>query len=545
MAPNFNEKVISSPSREKEFFRDVVEKKSRAEYGTSFEELPRERQEEAVKKAVEEHKEVAPAFSSEDFLEKQREAEKIVLALDPEEDDEKMEELLGLVQEKGILNTINAIEKTETFHILDDFHRLLVQYIKAGQPSDVRESSPLYPGLHMTLFEVLLPEDSSKEDREKNLELLLSSMEQFYAGMFSVAESGGKKQNYFSIEIAYPQGRNEVVFFSAVPDEKKNIFKNQVLAIFPNASIKENTNDYNIFNKKEYVAYSEAFLTKSFALPIKTYKDLNYDPLNIILQSFSNLDKEEGAAIQIMLSPDNRDTNAELVKILDKLAKGDDIDSTLKVKRNLVSKFLSVIDETILSSKSDKEKEQTKDSEKRSLIMEEVKKKNSSRFYRANIRLITSGNDNYHAGAILSELESAFHQFEDPLGNGFDFKKFEGSALRKKVRDYTFRVFDRKNFSYFNTTELTTIFHFPEVSLKAGDILSTSSFTSAGVSKKLAMESEALSQKPARTFAPIPAPSTTKDEVNDSLAMETREEKVKLAEEKTFPSYTLQKPDDS
>ena len=38
--------------------------------------------------------------------------------------------------------------------------------------------------------------------------------------------------------------------------------------------------------------------------PIKTYEQFDYDPLNIILNSFSKIDRDgEGAAIQIVFKP--------------------------------------------------------------------------------------------------------------------------------------------------------------------------------------------------------------------------------------------------
>jgi hypothetical protein len=485
MVENFSEKIISNPKQELKVFKNTLEKKSFSNFGNSFEKLSEEKQSETVENAFSEHAETSTHLLSESYSKKQEKAEAIVLKLSPDEDDERMSELLGLVEENGILNTINAIEKVDNFHIKDDFHRFLVQYIKSGYQTKIDSSSELYPGLNMTLFEVSLPEDSSQQEKEKALETLLSSMEQFYAGMFSVSENGGGDNNYYSIEIAYPQGREEVVFFCAIPDEKKNIFKNQVLAIFPSASVKESTNDYNIFNKSENIAYSEAFFTKPQSLPIKTYKKLGYDPLNILLQSFSNLEKSEGAAVQIVLSPATAKVNDKIVKVLDKISKGEDIEASLNLgSSSYVGKFIDVVNSIILSS-GKKEKEEIKDSEKRSLVSQELKDKNSSRFYKTNIRLISAGNNDSHANSILSELESAFHQLENPVGNGFEFKKYSGSDLKKKIKEYTFRIFNKKDFLFLNTSELTTIFHFPEVSLNAGDILSTSSFSSAGVSKKI------------------------------------------------------------
>ena len=59
---------------------------------------------------------------------KKNEAENLVLRLKPETHDRKMEELLGVLLDKGISNTLSVIAKMNNPHIDDDFHRFLVQY---------------------------------------------------------------------------------------------------------------------------------------------------------------------------------------------------------------------------------------------------------------------------------------------------------------------------------------------------------------------------------------------------------------------------------
>jgi len=82
-----------------------------------------------------------------------KQAEGIVLALKPEPHDTVMEELLGIVVSKGVRNALSIAEKMDNPHIDDDFHRVLIQYLKTGQVTfDFKESSPLSKSLNMTLF---------------------------------------------------------------------------------------------------------------------------------------------------------------------------------------------------------------------------------------------------------------------------------------------------------------------------------------------------------------------------------------------------------
>ena len=63
---------------------------------------------------------------------KNEEAEKIVLKISPEEHDKQISALVILAKEKGVRNALSVVEKMQNFHITDDFHRFLSEYIKEG-----------------------------------------------------------------------------------------------------------------------------------------------------------------------------------------------------------------------------------------------------------------------------------------------------------------------------------------------------------------------------------------------------------------------------
>lgn len=135
----------------------------------------------------------------------------LALNLDPDDTDETIDELRGIMEEKGIRNALSVLEKMNSPHITDDFHRFLVQYIAAGMPvAGFSERAPEWKALHMTLYEVALPEPGAEEPqggRAKTLKELISAMEQFYAGMLSVgtalppARAGGAQAGDLYVKI--------------------------------------------------------------------------------------------------------------------------------------------------------------------------------------------------------------------------------------------------------------------------------------------------------------------------------------------------------
>ncbi len=471
---------FKNPSEELRSVKRNTEFISQEKFNKPFERLSDAEQVVAVSRNIEQHRDSRLENSHPGSV---ASAEKVVLKLSPDEDDDYIKSLLGIVQEQGLLNTLKAIESTESFHIKDDLHRALVQFIKAGFDVGVKESNPIYKGLHMTLFEIYLPVKTDERDQERDLKTLLSSMEQFYAGMMSVASGSVGGSDYFTLEVAMPQGRKEVVFYCCVPNQKVSIFRNQILSIFPEASLIESTDDYNIFNKREFTSVSQVSLEESDALPIKTYENFDYDPINIFLKSFSNLELEEGASFQIVLSPNDQSYSGKLNSAIKDLQKGEEIKKALNLNKSGVvegaRKFVEFFD-------SDNGPKEIKDVEYRNSIVEEIRKKNSSRTFKSNIRIISAGLSEMGSNMILDEIESAFFQFENTSGNRFKFERLKKAKLKKAISDFTFRTFDKSNATNLNLAELTSIFHFPKGGRDGlGGVLSAQQGTTRGVSSSI------------------------------------------------------------
>ncbi|MEK7190142.1 MAG: hypothetical protein AAB661_00040, partial [Patescibacteria group bacterium] len=254
-----------------------------------------------------------------------KETEGIILALKPESHDNVMEELLGIVVTKGIRNALSVVEAMGSPHIDDDFHRILIQYIKTGQVLlDFKEGSPIYRALNMTLFEITLPPPEDEADKSKGFKEFIGAMEQFYAGMQSIGEGKyNEKENYFTLEVALSSQSDEVVVYASIPNKHLSLFEKQILAFYHNAKIRGVTDDYNIFNENGGSVGAYASFTERSVMPIKTYDNIEHDPMNPILNVFSKLKKDgEGAAIQLVIAPAGDKFINEFHMILDDVKDG-------------------------------------------------------------------------------------------------------------------------------------------------------------------------------------------------------------------------------
>ena len=409
----------------------------------------------------------------------QEEVVGIVLKLSPEPHDSKMAELLAILQEKGLKNVLAVVKAFNNPHIEDDFHRFLVEYIKEGNPvTGLKEKTPVARSLHMTLYEVILP--SEEADQQKTFKELISSMEQFYAGMFSIPDKANRGQNYFSIELAIPNVGEEFIFYASVPVDKQNMFEKHMLSIFHNARITEQKDDYNIFNEMGVSVASYATSGGNPIFPIKTYDEFDHDPLNVILNSFSKIDKEgEGAAIQVIFSPAGSDA---LIKkyseALKQIEKGTPVKEAINISYTIGHEIWKGIKSAFKSSKKKDDKDKTPPIIDQTVV-EFIKKKTSSPVMSINMRLIASSRTQEEATAILNDVESAFNQFENTRGNKLKFKRLKGGKLNKFLKDFSFREFNPSISMPLNISELTTLMHFHTSAVKGASQLKQSKAGSA------------------------------------------------------------------
>lgn len=438
----------------------------------------------------------------------------LVLELEPEEHDKKMRELLNIMNEKGIKNTFSVLERMNDPHLEDDFHRFLVQYIKHGHSAKgVNVTVEDFKGLDMTLYEVVLPEDKSRdEERNKTLKELISSMEQFLSGMLSVVVKDDNKyhlKNYIVLEIANANGSEQFVFYVAVPNVHKELFEKQIISVFHNAVLTPAVSDYNIFNKE---GFSMGSYLESSVNPIyqfKTYENFDHDPMNVILNSFSKIQKDgEGAGIQIVFAPKGDYFLKNYQYAIEKIEKGIPVKDAIDIPNTIGGELGKVFKSFFKSTPKEGEDKKPIDTE----AITKIKNKINNTIVATNIRLISSAKTKVDAERILQSLESSFNQFTDPAGNGLRPKRLQKDKLQSLFRKYSFRSYDDSEMLPLNLREITTLIHFHNTSLSPTPQLKQSGSVSAPVPVEMSKEGVLLGTN---TYRNVDTPVYIKD--NDRL----------------------------
>lgn len=459
--PNVQSKTperFSTPEEEIAYLRQRIEQKEQelsAERGVPP--SPEDAASEAVKEYKHRH---TQEVLDEEYRTSEVEEDQIVLDLEPEEHDTVMNELLGLMHEKGVKTALNIVQKQHSSHIEDDFHRFLVQYLAAGYPiAGLNEGSDTYRALEKTLFEVILP-PAEEGSKERELKTLISGMEQVYAGLLS-----GLKSEHITIELAVEHVGEEVSFFVSVPDRRRELFEKHVVSIFPRAKIYERKNDYNIFNDGGVSLGSYATSADNPIYPLKMYDEFDHDPLTVILNAFSKMAHSgEGAAIQLVLKPTDKMYDRKYRHAIKQIEDGVSIGKATDIAENVGQELWQTAKE-IFSSSGKKDKggdapdPNTKETQRQAIEM--IQKKVSSPISPVNIRIVTSAPDERRAEDLLSVLESAFSQFENTHGNALRFNRVGSRKRARFFHNFSFRLYRSRERIPLSIQELTTLIHFP------------------------------------------------------------------------------------
>ena len=446
---------FKTPQEELEFLRAHIAEREKAINGQG-QEINKEQLAHAV---VSEYKKYEPEeVMHKKVLIEPSVIEELVLRLKPETHDNKMEELLAILLDKGISNALSVVEKMNSPHLDDDFHRFLVQYLySTHKVPGLKEGTPLFKSLDMRLFEIALP-DIDEETNKKSLKELLSAMEQFYSGMHSVGESRQNfSRNHFTLEIALAEGSDNFVFYASVPSNKADLFEKQLFGVHSNAKITELPDDYNIFSEGASVAASYAKLAHYDVYPIKLYDAIDHDPLNIILNIFTKLKKSgEGAAIQFTICPEDDEIMRRFHIMLADVKDGMSVRTAGSLTRQISKEFKSLAGDLFLGSSKKKEEKKVNDK-----AVENITEKMKSTIMAVNIRIVASAESESRAKQILVDVESTFNQFTEADRNGFNFKHPTGKDLAHLIHDFSYRTFSNEYGMPLNLKELATIFHFP------------------------------------------------------------------------------------
>ncbi|HEX5429702.1 MAG TPA: type IV secretion system DNA-binding domain-containing protein [Patescibacteria group bacterium] len=326
--------------------------------------------------------------------------------------------------------------------------------------------------LNSVFLEVTVPKENSDPSQEaaKEEKDIIAIAEQFFT---TIAHAEDKRDiqhflninDYISFEIA-ATGK-KISFYINVPRKLQPLVEKQLHAQYPKAQI-DQVKPYNIFHKHSSQAAAELVLQKSHIYPLRTYKAMETDPLNALTNSLSKLMEDEGAAIQLLISPAGSEWQSKPRHLALEIQQGknpSDVTATMSEKFLRGSgKFAGELLSEAFGAKKNPNKFDPSGMDKpinltpmQQEIVKKFEEKASRTGYKFNLRVVASAPDAQSAELHLKNITASFMQYSMPPFNGFKVKSINTKRI---VTDYVFRVF-RNTSNVLNTEEISSIWHPP------------------------------------------------------------------------------------
>ncbi|HYF04750.1 MAG TPA: ATP-binding protein [Patescibacteria group bacterium] len=318
------------------------------------------------------------------------------------------------------------------------------------------------------------PKDDEKPKNDEEKKNLIGVVEQVFT---TLSELGHHSLNpfhvrdYMSFEIACVN--KKISFYINCKKNLADIVEKQIHAQYPHAFI-EQIKGYNPFQKGGDIEAVEILEQKKYFYPVRTYRNMETDPLAAITNAMSKLGENEGAVIQYILSPAGHEWQHKPRHLALEIQQGK---NPKLVEKGTFGKLMYMTGNELgnLMSGSKKPEQHHQGGFHTDLsgmykpisltpmqqeIVKRFEQKASRPGFKVNIRLLTSSTTPGSAKLQMQNIQAAFLQYNMPPFNGFRVKK---RNKKKIIRDYIFRIFRHNIFKPFilNTEELASLWHLP------------------------------------------------------------------------------------
>jgi ribosomal protein S10 len=301
-------------------------------------------------------------------------------------------------------------------------------------------------------------EEAKREDGVQTLKEKIAVAETLYAALGGLKPQHGLR--------AWLLGRTDacafeiiaherlVTFYATVPKRLQEFFEQQIHAQWGGAFIEEIV-DYNMFRFDGVVVGGYLVQRREHILPIKTYKDIEADPMNALTNALSKVADGDGVAIQYVIHPAHHGWRSLGARIVRNMQKGMDFHQAKS------SQFIR----TIFSTKENKEKHDAQLRERRmspleQKMVEAIENKINKAGVEVNIRIVASSNNAETAHAYLNNVMQAFGQF-NIYEYGNTLVKSLPRSVRGVVDGFIYRLFDERYGVLLNTEEMASLWHLP------------------------------------------------------------------------------------
>lgn len=333
-----------------------------------------------------------------------------------------------------------------------------------------REQKNYERGLKMVPLLIHLPPLSSDtevggRDERDVYDETISKAQTLYDIIASSYKKGFKNSFYGQRHVGFEivgQG-GFIHFYAVVPVSMIELVQQAITSAYPSARLEE-VPEHNIFNetgKSLGTVGGELSLKEDASQPIATFREMRRDSMQSLLNALSGMEKEDGAAIQILMRPSSSTWRKESLAKAEKKRKGKDSKSGFgKVMSGLLGDLLYAPFKPPEEREKDKKEEDKSLSGTEQALVEAMEEKARHATFETQIRVITSSTTHQKAQSLYNSVIATFSLFDSPGRNGF--KVNNAKDIDDFITGYLLRLFPQEtNKLILNAVELSTLFHFP------------------------------------------------------------------------------------
>lgn len=273
------------------------------------------------------------------------------------------------------------------------------------------------------------------------------------------------RHDHCAFEIVAKDGL--ISFYMAVARNLQQFFEEQLHAQYPTAQIEE-VEDYNAFTPTGVAVGTELALVRQFAFPIRTYKQMEGDPLNALTNALSRLGEHESGVLQFIARSAHPRWHRAGVLIAEKLRSGKSLSEASGKPAGGVQRVAGVIGASFTASRAEPDVDRMPTQRDQQLV-ELLEEKTSKAGLELTIRLVVSAPGHEHAKRRLQGMIDAFTQYRNyEFGNGFKPAGFRSDQTF--MRGFIYRTFHEGRHVILNAEEMASIFHLPLPSTETPNI---------------------------------------------------------------------------
>ena len=305
-----------------------------------------------------------------------------------------------------------------------------------------------------------------QEDRLEQIKEEIALTESFFASVAGLRVKKGftpwltGRDDHFSFEVVV---HNQIItFYIDVPLKYKTYIEQQVHAIFSDAQITELT-DYNMFSEKGSIVGAYVTAKRSAVFPMKTFKDMDADPMNGPLNALAKIyEQNSSASIQFVVRSAHKKWRSKGVHIVREVKKGKKFEDVIS-KNVLHGSMKAVGDLSREAFAPDKNKPQDESyqvSQKEEEMLKAIEDKISKAGMEVTLRVVCSSDNATTARQNLDNILNTFSQY-NLYRYGNTFEAYIPRNQKRLIQSFIYRTFSNKRSFLANTEEMSGLWHLP------------------------------------------------------------------------------------